>query len=133
MKAFIFATACIVHASASWNCWVSTGTIPDLIRGQALGNQANQNLLTTDCYLQSDRVASLVDKMFNSVLNIQLDTWSTPINLGNQAIVETSDMNVACNARNLNKQFNTRLTSWSGVMDLLYKVGSSGVKVFLLN
>jgi hypothetical protein len=37
-------------------------------------------------------------------------------------------MNVACNYKNLNKQFNTRVSSWSGAMDALWVIGKGAVK-----
>lgn len=104
--------------SASAVC--SSSTWYDFIRGFSLGMQKDNTDTTTDCYEAADNVVFKIFDVYNSGINYSYKHYLEPVTMVQQLLVEVTDWMNACNTVGLALQFDSRISTIPGAMDLLY-------------
>mmetsp|Transcript_41901 Transcript_41901/g.30765 ORF Transcript_41901/g.30765 Transcript_41901/m.30765 type:complete len:182 (+) Transcript_41901:91-636(+) len=94
----------------------------NVLRGLALGLQENTSDENTDCFYSTDQAAINFESVYSNLQSLTADNWVEPIKYGAQHIVELSNADSACSLITFVKQFDTRVSSWSGTMDFLFTI-----------
>ena len=99
-------------------------------RGFAQGFQSNKQSTTTDCFLEVGQVLARVDSTIVSVTPeyYYLADWMRPVYKAQEVLLEWTRMMSACQTSTFAKQLESRVTSWAGVMDMIFNVIGSVAK-----
>ena len=95
--------------------------LPDILRGYAysiVNTQVNQT--HTDCYKDTDRLATKITAIYSAVANIGSLSLIEPMKLSNQLVVDLSNHMQSCSTITLIKQFSSRTSTMSGLFDMIF-------------
>ena len=90
--------------------------------------QADSTAISTDCYTTTTATVERFRSAGNGWYNLKIDDFLDPLYKTIEASNSLVDLMVNCETTNLTKQFNTRLTTWSGALDLTSTIGVSFLK-----
>jgi hypothetical protein len=97
MKVTILILISLMHSLTMACDPFSMRGIPDIVRGYAISivdTTANQT--NTDCYKDSDRLATKLTIFYTSFGNLSRDTWIDPLKYSNQLVVDLSNHMQSC-------------------------------------
>ena len=132
MNAFkTLATAAVLAASADASltaCTANDASIAIKAAFQGMGHTATST--TTECFSKLNSVVETYAHVGSEWYweNVTLDAFLDPIYAVVDAANSTVDVFVYCDTTNLAKQFSTRFSTWSGLLDMVFTVGMSFVK-----
>ena len=103
------------------------GGFSEAIRGFAKGQMglaaSTTDASTYDCYKQADQAATQMNALLESFTNFQISDYMRPVYMTTALMVEMSDQMVACKDSVKLKQLDNRLSTFSGLFNLLFTVG----------
>ena len=135
MKAFktltIAASTAAVADAALGAC--GSGDASLAIKAAFQGMQNVSTSTTTECYKKIDSITEHYANVGNQFYweNFSYTDFLAPIYALIDASNATVDLFVYCDTTNLAKQFSTRLSSWSGLLDMATTIGTSFLKNYL--
>ena len=127
MKKFVCLAAVGAMADAKFNACTSA-ELDIAMKAFFQGMQADATALGTDCYASTTATVERFRAAGNGYYNFNIDSFLDPIYETINAMNSLVEIMVNCQTTNLTKQFNTRLTTWSGALDLTATIGVSFLK-----
>ena len=101
------------------------GYYTDFNTGFALGTQIDSTDTTTDCAVEATTTSTKAYDLLASLVfsEMVLSDILAPVVYLNQIIVSLSNQQTACKSIVRIKQFQTRVSSFSGMLDLAFTIG----------
>ena len=132
MNAFkTLATAAIIAGSADASLTACTAADASVaIKAAFQGMQHTSTTTTTECFYKLNGVVEQYSNVATQWYweNVTLDGFLNPLYAVIDAANSTVDVFVYCDTTNLAKQFSTRFSTWSGLLDMTFTIGMSFIK-----
>ena len=102
-------------------------------RGFSQGFQANKQATNTDCFNEVGAVMQRIDSTIVSVTPQYYSAadWMRPVYKSQEVMLEWTRMMSACQSTSFAKQLETRVSTWSGIMDLISNAVASVAKWYV--
>jgi len=94
--------------------------------------QADPTMTTTDCFSSTSTTVEKWRQVASGWYNFDIADFLGPLYATIEASNSLVDLFVMCETTNLAKQFSTRFTTWSGILDLCSTVGVSFLKDYVV-
>ena len=91
--------------------------------GFALGGQGNTTNELSDCFQNTEKVVAKLDNFYDSFKTFSYSDYMKPIYTFNELFIENVNQMSACNFQVKTKQLSTRLSTWSGLFNLVFTAG----------